>query len=395
MNYDELINPVVAQLPQSGIRRFFELANEIEDCISLGVGEPDFVTPWYIRDSAVKSVVAGKTQYTSNAGLLQLREMIAKYLDYRFSLSYEPKDEMIVTIGASEAIDLAMRTFISPGDEVIIPDPSYVSYVPNVRLVGGVPVPVKTKVEDDFALTPQALESAVTPKSKILILPYPNNPTGAIMTAEQLAAIVPVIRKHNLIVVSDEIYAELTYEGKHVSIASFEGMKERTVLISGFSKAFAMTGWRVGYVCAPKDVIRQMYKIHQYTIMCAPTASQYAAYEAIKGGFEEDFSSVSEMREAYDKRRRFLVAQFNSMGLDCFTPRGAFYVFPSVKRFYPTGDEFAEKLLYGESVAVVPGGAFGAEGKGHVRCSYAYSLKSLKKACEKIRAFTENLPDNK
>ncbi len=395
MNYDELINPVVAQLPQSGIRRFFELANEIEDCISLGVGEPDFVTPWYIRDSAVKSVVAGKTQYTSNAGLLQLREMIAKYLDYRFSLSYEPKDEMIVTIGASEAIDLAMRTFISPGDEVIIPDPSYVSYVPNVRLVGGVPVPVKTKVEDDFTLTPQALESAVTPKSKILILPYPNNPTGAIMTAEQLAALVPVIRKHNLIVVSDEIYAELTYEGKHVSIASFEGMKERTVLISGFSKAFAMTGWRVGYVCAPKDVIRQMYKIHQYTIMCAPTASQYAAYEAIKGGFEEDFSSVSEMREAYDKRRRFLVAQFNSMGLDCFTPRGAFYVFPSVKRFYPTGDEFAEKLLYGESVAVVPGGAFGAEGKGHVRCSYAYSLKSLKKACEKIRAFTENLPDNK
>jgi aminotransferase len=395
MSIIEKINPIVKEIPPSGIRRFFELANEIKDCISLGIGEPDFVTPLYIRESAIKSIEAGKTQYTSNAGLLELREMIAKYLDKRFSLSYEPKDEIIITIGASEAIDLSLRTFVTPGDEVIVPDPSYVSYAPNVRLVGGVPVPVKTRMENDFALTPEDLESAITPKSKVLILPYPNNPTGAIMTAEQLAAIVPVIVKHDLIVVSDEIYSELTYGGTHVSIASFEGMKDRTVYINGFSKAFAMTGWRVGYVCAPKDVIKQMYKIHQYTIMCAPTASQYAAYEALKGGFEENFSAVNKMREAYDERRKLLVREFNSMGLSCFTPRGAFYVFPCVANFYPTGDEFAEKLLYAEKVAVVPGAAFGQGGAQHVRCSYAYSLESLKKACVKIRAFTEKKSENK
>jgi aminotransferase len=392
MNYDDIINPVVRDMPPSGIRKFFDLASEMKDCISLGVGEPDFVTPWYIRDSAIKSIIAGKTQYTSNAGLLELREMICKYLSERFSLCYEPKSEVIVTVGASEAIDMALRTFVKPGEEVLVPDPSYVSYQPNVSLVGGVPVPIATSAEHEFRLTPEALESAITPKSKAIIMPYPNNPTGAIMEKEDLEKIIPIIKKHNLIVISDEIYAELTYGGgKHCSIASFEGMKERTVLISGFSKAFAMTGWRVGYVCAPAEVMKQMYKIHQYTIMCASTASQYGAYTALKGGFEDGFSAVEEMREAYDTRRKFLVKEFNAMGLECFEPKGAFYVFPCVKSLGMTGAEFAEKLLYSQKVAVVPGSAFGQSGEYFVRCSYAYSLQALKKACDKIKAFVETL----
>lgn len=391
MNYDELFNPTVKNMQPSGIRKFFDIAAEMKDCISLGVGEPDFITPWYIRNSAIKSIIAGKTQYTSNAGLLQLREQISRYLSERFSLSYHPKDEIIVTVGASEAIDLALRTFIQPGEEVLVPDPSYVSYQPNVALVGGVAVPVLTREEDEFKLTPALLEQAITEKTKALILPYPNNPTGAIMTKEELELITPIIKKHNLIVISDEIYAELTYGQTHVSIASLEGMRERTVLISGFSKAFAMTGWRVGYVCAPNQVITQMYKIHQYVIMCASTCSQHGAYTALKEGFEEDFASVAEMRAEYDKRRKFLVAQFNAMGMHCFEPKGAFYVFPSVKSLGMDGKEFAEKLLYSQKVAVVPGDAFGEGGKYHIRCSYAYSLKSLKTACEKIKKFIESI----
>lgn len=395
MNYDGLFNPNVVKMQPSGIRKFFDIAAEMKDCISLGVGEPDFVTPWHIRDSAIKSVIAGKTQYTSNAGLLQLREQIAKYLSERFTLSYEPKNEIIITVGASEAIDLSLRTFVQNGDEVLVPEPSYVSYQPNVGLVGGIAVPLATTAINEFKLTPEIIEKAVTSKTKAIILPYPNNPTGAIMTKEELEKIVPVLKKHNLIVISDEIYAELTYGSKHCSIASLDGMKERTVVISGFSKAFAMTGWRVGYVCAPSEVISQMYKIHQYTIMCAPTASQYAAYTALKDGFEDEFATVKEMRDAYDMRRKFLVKEFNDMGMECFEPKGAFYVFPSVEKFGLTGAEFAEKLLYSQKVAVVPGEAFGNSGKYFLRCSYAYSIQSLKKACEKIRAFINTLPKNK
>ena len=391
MNYDELFNPIVLNMQPSGIRKFFDIAAEMKDCISLGVGEPDFITPWYIRNSAIKSIISGKTQYTSNAGLLQLREQIAQYLNKRFALNYDPKNEMIITVGASEAIDLALRTFVKMGEQVLVPDPSYVSYQPNVALVGGVAVPVLTREEDEFKLTPELLESAITEQTKAIILPYPNNPTGAIMTKEELESIVPIIKKHNLIVIADEIYAELTYGQQHVSIASLDGMRERTVLISGFSKAFAMTGWRVGYVCAPSQVISQMYKIHQYVIMCASTCSQHAAYTALKEGFDDDFAAVSEMREEYDKRRKFLVAQFNAMGLHCFEPKGAFYVFPSVKSLGMDGKEFAEKLLYSQKVAVVPGDAFGEGGKYHVRCSYAYSLKSLKIACERIKAFVESV----
>ena len=392
MNYEELFNPNVVAMKPSGIRKFFDIAAEMHDCISLGVGEPDFVTPWNIRDSAIKSIIAGKTQYTSNAGLMQLREMISKYLSERFGLTYCAKDEIIVTVGASEAIDMALRTFVAFGDEVLVPDPSYVSYQPNVQLVGGKAIPVITTMDNGFILTPESIEKAVTKKSKAIILPYPNNPTGAIMTKEQLLAIVPTIIKHNLIVIADEIYGELTYGDKHCSIASFEKMRERTVLISGFSKAFSMTGWRVGYVCAPKEILQQMYKIHQYTIMCASTNSQYGAYTALKEGFEDDFASVAQMREAYDMRRKYLVSEFRSMGMECFEPRGAFYVFPCVKGFNMTGDEFAEKLLYSQKVAVVPGSAFGQGGEYHVRCSYAYSMQSLKKACEKIRAFINTLP---
>lgn len=391
MNYDDIINPVVRDMPPSGIRKFFDLASEMKDCISLGVGEPDFVTPWYIRDSAIKSIIAGKTQYTSNAGLLELREMIARYLNERFFLSYEPKSEIIVTVGASEAIDMALRTFVKPGEEVLVPDPSYVSYQPNVSLVGGIAVPLQTFAENEFRLTPEVIENAISDKTKAIIMPYPNNPTGAIMEKEDLEKIIPVIKKHNLIVISDEIYSELTYGKKHCSIASLPDMKERTVLISGFSKAFAMTGFRVGFVCAPKEVMKNMYKIHQYTIMCASTASQYGAYTALKGGFDDGFSAIEEMREAYDTRRKFLVREFNSMGLECFEPKGAFYVFPCVKSLGMTGAEFAEKLLYSQKVAVVPGSAFGKSGEYFVRCSYAYSLQALKKACDKIRAFIQTL----
>lgn len=395
MDYDKYLNPAVAALPPSGIRRFFELASSIRDCISLGVGEPDFVTPWEIRDAAIKSVQAGKTQYTSNAGLLSLREEIAGYLSARFNAVYEPSSEIIVTIGASEAIDLALRTLVRPGDEVLIPSPSYVSYAPNAAITGGVAVAVETSAKNGFALTPELLEKAITPRSKALILPYPNNPTGAIMTRAQLEKIAEVAERHDLFVISDEIYAELTYGQKHASFAAIPGMKKRTILINGFSKAFAMTGWRLGYFCAPEAVVKAAYKIHQYTIMCAPTASQVAGEAALRSGREDEYRAVTEMRESYDVRRRYLVAKFNEIGLSTFEPKGAFYVFPSVKSTGLTGDEFAERLLKEQRVAVVPGSAFGDSGKYFVRCSYATSLADLKTAAQRIKAFLSEIGADK
>ena len=395
MDYDKYLNPAVAALPPSGIRRFFELASSIRDCISLGVGEPDFVTPWEIRDAAIKSVQAGKTQYTSNAGLLSLREEIAGYLSARFNAVYEPGSEIIVTIGASEAIDLALRTLVRPGDEVLIPSPSYVSYAPNAAITGGVAVAVETSAKNGFALTPELLEKAITPRSKALILPYPNNPTGAIMTRAQLEKIAEVAERHDLFVISDEIYAELTYGQKHASFAAIPGMKKRTILINGFSKAFAMTVWRLGYFCAPEAVVKAAYKIHQYTIMCAPTASQVAGEAALRSGREDEYRAVTEMRESYDVRRRYLVAKFNEIGLSTFEPKGAFYVFPSVKSTGLTGDEFAERLLKEQRVAVVPGSAFGDSGKYFVRCSYATSLADLKTAAQRIKAFLSGIGADK
>ncbi len=388
MNYADKINKRVSEMPQSGIRKFFDIASELDDCVSLGVGEPDFVTPWEIRDAAIKSIQAGRTQYTSNAGLLSLREEIALYLSSRFDARYDPKNEIIVTVGASEAIDLSLRTLVSEGDEVLVPSPSYVSYAPSVRLAGGVPVPLNTSAEQEFKLTPELIEAAVTDKTKAIILPYPNNPTGAIMTREELLRISPVILKHDLMVISDEIYAELTYGNRgHYSVAAVEGMRERTVLINGFSKAFAMTGWRLGYLAAPVEIVSQIYKIHQYTIMCASTFSQVGGEAALRIGREDGYRMVEEMRSAYDIRRRYLRSELNKMGLNCFEPKGAFYVFPSVKCTGMSGDEFAERLLFSKRVAVVPGSAFGESGRDFIRCSYATKLSDLKKAVARIKAF--------
>lgn len=382
------INPEVAALPRSGIRKFFDIASEIDDCISLGVGEPDFVTPWEIRSAAIRAIQEGRTQYTSNAGLMSLREEIAFYLDSRFSARYSAENEIIVTVGASEAIDLALRALVTRGDEVLVPAPSYVSYAPDVRLAGGIPVAVATRAEDDFRLTPEALEAAITPRAKTLVLPYPNNPTGAVMRKSDLLKLLPVIEKHDLFVISDEIYAELTYgDSRHVSIASLPGMRERTVLINGFSKAFAMTGWRLGYLAAPKEIVAEIYKIHQYTIMCAPTFSQVAGEEALRLGRGDGYAAVEEMRSSYDRRRRYLYGELNRMGLTCFKPEGAFYVFPSVESTGMSGDEFAERLLRAKHIAVVPGSAFGVSGKNFVRCSYATGLDKLKIAVSRIREF--------
>lgn len=392
INYDDKINKNVLDLPKSGIRKFFDIANTLDDCISLGVGEPDFVTPWEIRNSAIKAMQAGRTQYTSNAGLLSLRQEIARYLDVRYSLQYNPDSEIIVTIGASEAIDLSMRTLVSAGDEVLIPSPSYVSYEPTVILSGGVPKILKTSETNQFKLTAKILEDAITPKTKVLILPYPNNPTGAIMTREELCEIVPVIVKHDLMVISDEIYAELTYgDVRHTSVCEIDGMKERTILISGFSKSFAMTGWRLGYLCAPYQITQQIYKIHQYTIMCAPTFSQIAGETALREGLHDGFAIVEGMKKEYDSRRKYLFRQFNDMGLSCFEPKGAFYVFPCVKSTGLSGEEFAERLLKEKHVAVVPGSAFGESGKDFIRCSYATSFTDLKTAVRKIREFLSSL----
>lgn len=373
----------VVSIEPSGIRKFFDIVSEMKDAISLGVGEPDFDTPWHVREEGIYSLEKGCTFYTSNAGLKELRIEIAKYLNRRCNVSYDYNKEIMVTVGGSEAIDLALRAMLDPGDEVLIPMPSFVSYLPCVTLADGVPVVIELKEEDEFKLTRQELLDSITEKTKVLILPFPNNPTGAIMTREDLADIVDVIIEKDLFVITDEIYSELTYNGEHVTIASFPGMKERCVLINGFSKSYAMTGWRLGYAAAPALILQQMLKIHQFAIMSAPTTSQYAAVEALRNGDKD----VEEMREAYNQRRRFLIKALRDMGLEVFEPFGAFYVFPSIKQFGMTSDEFAEKLLEEEKVAVVPGTAFGACGEGFLRISYAYSVEDLKKALEKIEKF--------
>ena len=390
IDYSKKLNSTVVNLKPSGIRKFFDIVASMPDALSLGVGEPDFVTPWEIRQAAISSLQKGYTAYTSNQGLLELRAAIADYLENRFNTSYNPESEVLVTVGASEAIDLALRAIVNIGDEVLMPDPSYVSYAPNVELVGGVPVGLATSSKDNFKLTPEILEKAITPKTKLLILPFPNNPTGAIMTKSELEKIVPIIIKHDLLVLSDEIYAELTYKGNHTSVASLKGMRERTVVLSGFSKAFAMTGWRIGYAAAPKEILSCLTKIHQYTIMCAPTASQYAALEALKSGKQDGYSAVNTMRDSYNMRRRFIVDSFNKIGLKSFEPLGAFYAFPSVEKTGLSGEDFAEKLLLSQKVAVVPGSAFGNSGKNYIRTCYACSMENLKKAMEKIDMFVNS-----
>lgn len=377
----------VVKIKPSGIRKFFDIVSEMKDAISLGVGEPDFDTPWHIRDEGIYSLEKGRTFYTSNAGLMELRQEICNYLRRRVHVDYEPKKEVLITVGGSEAIDIAMRAMLNPGDEVIIPQPSYVSYEPCTILAGGKPVIVDLKAENEFRLTAQELLDAITEKTKILVLPFPNNPTGAIMEREDLEAIAKICIEKDIYVMSDEIYAELTYKDDHVSIASFPGMRERTLLINGFSKAYAMTGWRLGYVCGPSVIIEQMTKIHQFAIMCAPTTSQYAAVEALRNGDDD----VKQMRESYDQRRRYLMHAFRQMGLECFEPYGAFYVFPCIREFGMTSEEFANRFLQEEKVAVVPGSAFGDSGEGFLRISYAYSLDKLKIAMGKLEHFVTRL----
>ena len=382
----DFVNKKAKMLQPSGIRKFFDIVSTTKDAISLGVGEPDFVTPWKVRSAAITSLQRGYTQYTGNRGLPALLDLISRYLDERFGLYFDPK-HILVTVGGSEAIDLALRACVEAGDEVLIPDPAYVSYAPLVTMADGVAVPVACEEKYNFVLQAEALEKAITPKTKALILTYPNNPTGAIMTKVELEKIASVVIKHDLLVITDEIYAELTYGKKHVSIATLPGMKERTIYVSGFSKAFAMTGWRLGYVCAPKAIDEAMFKIHQYAIMCAPITSQYAGIEALKGEIESGFETVDEMRDSYDKRRKFVLHSLKDIGLDCFTPQGAFYAFPSVKSTPFTGETFAENLLREEKVAVVPGNAFGSFGENNVRISYATSMQALDKAFDKMRAF--------
>ncbi len=382
---DPLSKKVVTIEP-SGIRKYFDIVSEMKDAISLGVGEPDFDTPWHIREEGIYSLEKGKTFYTSNSGLKELKMEICRYLSRRFDLYYDYERETVVTVGGSEAIDIALRAMLDPEDEVLVPQPSYVSYVPCVVLAGGKPVIIELQEKDEFKLTKESLLQTITDKTKVLVLPFPNNPTGSVMTREDLEEIVPIIIEKDLLVISDEIYSELTYGSKHVSIAEFPGMKERTIVINGFSKSYAMTGWRLGYAVGPAVIIEQMIKIHQFAIMCAPTASQYAAVEALKNGDGD----VEVMREAYDQRRNYLVKTFNEIGLTCFEPYGAFYVFPSIKSLGMTSDEFATKLLLEEKVAVVPGTAFGGCGEGFLRISYAYSIDNLKLAMERIERFVKN-----
>ena len=381
------LSKMVESIKPSGIRKFFDIVSEMKDAISLGVGEPDFDTPWHIRDEGIYALSKGKTFYTSNSGLKELREEICSYLKRTQNIQYNPLKEVIVTVGGSEAIDIGLRAIVNAGDEVIIPQPAYVSYEPCTILAGAKPVIINLKAENEFRLTAEELENAITDKTKVLILPFPNNPTGAIMEREDLEKIAKVIKKHDIYVMSDEIYSELTYKGEHVSIASIEGMQERTILINGFSKAYAMTGWRLGYACGPESIIKQMTKIHQFAIMCAPTTSQYAAVEALKNG-EAD---VKMMRQAYNQRRRFLLNAFKEMNLECFEPFGAFYVFPCIKEFGMTSEEFATRFLEEEKVAAVPGNAFGESGEGYLRISYAYSLDNLKIAMERLKRFIEKL----
>ena len=388
MDYTTLLNPELTALPPSGIRRFFDLASEVKDVISLTIGEPDFSTPWHISQCGIETLEKGKTWYSPNAGFTQLRESTAKYLKRRFAVEYDPQTEVMITVGGSEAIDNAFRAVIRPGDEVLIPSPCFVCYAPLAQLAGGVPVSLVTREEDEFRLTPEALKAAITDKTKLLVLPFPNNPTGAVMRREHLEQIAEVLRGTDILVLSDEIYGELTYGGTpHVSIASLPGMWERTILVSGFSKAFAMTGWRLGYACAPAPILKQMLKLHQYAIMCAPTTAQYAAIEALDNG-EED---VERMRAEYDKRRRLIVDELRRMGLSCFEPEGAFYVFPCIASTGLTSEEFCERLLKEKQVAVVPGTAFGECGEGFVRISYCYSVSHICEATKRMRAFIEEL----
>ena len=385
------LSKTIKTIEPSGIRKFFDLVSEMDDAISLGVGEPDFDTPWHIRDEGIYSLEKGRTFYTSNAGLKELKVEISKYLNRRFGLQYDYNKEILVTVGGSEAIDIAMRAMLDPGDEVLIPQPSYVSYLPCCVLANGTPVTIELKAENEFRLTAEELEAAITPKTKLLVMPFPNNPTGAVMEKKDLEAVAEVIKKHDLFVLSDEIYCELTYLEKYVSIASLPGMRERTIVVNGFSKSHAMTGWRLGYAYGPAEIIKQMLKIHQFAIMCAPTTSQYAAVEALKNGDED----VAMMREQYDARRRYLMERFKEMGLECFEPFGAFYVFPCIKEFGMTSDEFANRLLQTKKVAVVPGTAFGDSGEGFIRISYAYSLDDLKIALERVEEFITELRANK
>lgn len=377
----------ITEIPSSGIRKFFDIVSEMKDAISLGVGEPDFDTPWHIREEGIYSLEKGRTFYTSNAGLKELKNEICSYLSRRFEVTYDPDHEVMVTVGGSEAIDIALRAMLNPGDEVLVPQPSYVSYVPCTILANGVPVIIDLEAKDQFKLTKEKLLEKITPKTKVLILPFPNNPTGAVMDARELKEIADIVIEKDLFVISDEIYAELTYGGDHSTIASFPGMKDRTVLINGFSKSYAMTGWRLGYAAAPRMILEQMLKIHQFAIMCAPTTSQYAAVAALRDGDKD----VAVMRESYDQRRRYLMHAFQEMGLECFEPNGAFYTFPSIKRFGMTSDEFATRLLMEEKVAVVPGTAFGDCGEGYLRISYAYSLKNLKEALSRMERFIKRL----
>ena len=383
------LSETIVNIKPSGIRKFFDLVSEMndKDVISLGVGEPDFDTPWHVRDEGIYSLEKGRTFYTSNSGLKELREEICNYLDRRYQVSYDWHHETIVTVGGSEGIDIAMRAMLDPGDEVLIPQPSYVSYEPCAILAGGKPVIIELKAENEFRLTPEELLEYITDKTKILVLPYPNNPTGAIMERADLEKIAEIVMEKDIFVLSDEIYSELSYKGDHVTIASIPGMKERTILINGFSKAYAMTGWRLGYACGPREIIEQMTKIHQFAIMCAPTTSQYAAVEAMRNGDAD----VATMRAAYDQRRRYLVNAFKEMGLECFEPYGAFYIFPCIKEFGMTSEEFAERFLKEEKVAVVPGTAFGDSGEGFLRISYAYSLQNLKAALERLDRFVKKL----
>lgn len=385
------LSKTITTIEPSGIRKFFDIVSEMDDAISLGVGEPDFDTPWHIRDEGIYSLEKGRTFYTSNAGLKELKIEISKYLDRRFGLSYDYNKEMLVTVGGSEAIDIAMRAMLDPQDEVLIPQPSYVSYVPCCVLANGTPVPIELKAENEFRLTAEELEAAITPKTKLLVMPFPNNPTGAVMEKKDLEAVAEVVKKHDLFVLSDEIYAELTYLDNHVSIASIPGMRERTIVINGFSKSHAMTGWRLGYACGPEVIIKQMLKIHQFAIMCAPTTSQYAAVEALRNGDED----VAMMREEYNGRRRYVLERFKEMGLSCFEPFGAFYAFPCIKDLGMTSDEFATKLLQTKKVAVVPGTAFGACGEGFLRISYAYSLDDLRIALDRVAEFVTGIREIK
>lgn len=389
IDYDKVLSKKAVEMKPSGIRKFFDIAQQIEGVISLGVGEPDFKTPWKIRQTAIDTLEKGKTVYTANAGLIELRKEIAKYFKRTINLDYDPNNEIIVTVGGSEGIDIAIRTIVEPGDEVLIVEPCFVCYSPIVTLSGGTPIIIETKAENEFRLTAEELKEKITDKTKLLVMPYPNNPTGAIMERKDLEAIAEVLRDTDILVLSDEIYSELTYTDKHCSIAEIEGMKERTIVINGFSKSFAMTGWRLGFMAGPKEIIKHSLKLHQYAIMSSPTTSQYAAITALK----ECTGDIVKMRDEYNMRRRFVVDAFNKLGLDCFTPQGAFYVFPCIKSTGLSSDEFCEKLVYEKKVAVVPGTAFGKCGEGYIRVSYAYSIKHLKEAIKRIGEFLEELKE--